>query len=343
MSDKKPRKRRGFSQKVTIHDVAREAGVSSITVSRYFKLPEKVASATREAIEAAVKRLDYTPNLAAMTLASNRSPIVAVIVPNLSNSIFSETLQEIERILRPAGLHLLIGHSHYSAQTEEELVRTFLAYRPNALILTGCIQTPATEALVRAAKVPVIQMWSLTETPIDTCVGLSNYQAALQMTRYLIGKGHRRIGYIGGLLENNDRAQQRERGFCAALAEAGLACEPWQRVHAPFEFLAGGEAIHALLDAHELDAVFASSDILAVGVMLACLQRGLKLPADLAIAGFDDAGISSMMTPSLTTLHVPRKAIGAQVAQCILDRLNQRDSGQRIFDLGFELVERDSA
>lgn len=343
MSEKKPRKRRGFSQKVTIHDVAREAGVSSITVSRYFKLPEKVASATREAIEAAVKRLDYTPNLAAMTLASNRSPIVAVIVPNLSNSIFSETLQEIERILRPAGLHLLIGHSHYSAQTEEELVRTFLAYRPNALILTGCIQTPATEALVRAAKVPVIQMWSLTETPIDTCVGMSNYQAALQMTRYLIGKGHRRIGYIGGLLENNDRAQQRERGFCAALAEAGLDCAAGQIVRAPFEFVAGGEAIDNLLATQALDAVFASSDILAVGVMLACLQRGLKLPADLAIAGFDDAGISSMMTPSLTTLHVPRKAIGAQVAQCILDRLNQRDSGQRIFDLGFELVERDSA
>ncbi|WP_271270718.1 LacI family DNA-binding transcriptional regulator [Aliamphritea hakodatensis] len=344
MSEKKIRKRREFSQKTTIHDVGREAGVSSITVSRYFRSPERVSESTRKRVEQAVQKLNYVPNRIAGTLASNRSNIVAVIVPNITNSIFAETLQAIEDSLRPSGLHLLIGHSNYSLQTEEDLVRTFLAHRPDGIILTGYTHSENTVEMVRAAGIPVVQIWNITQSPIGVNVGVSSYDAAYTMTRYLIGKGYRNIAYIGGHVTNNDRTVQRESGFLKALDEAGIHFNNNLLQRCNFEFLAGGQALENIMKADpDVEAVFAASDILAVGAMLKCQELNIKIPNDLALAGYDDAGISSLMSPPLTTVAVPRYEIGSQAAQAILKGLNGDPQKPQCIDLGFKIVQRGSA
>ncbi len=332
------------ARNVTMRDVALEAGVGTITVSRALQNPERVAADTRQRIDDAVRKLHYVPNFAAGTLRSARSRIVAVIVPSISNSIFSETLQAMSDVLRPAGYHLLIGHSNYSLSEEESLVRTFLARRPDAMVLTGYTHSPQALELLSRAGLPVIEIWNLCRKPIDTIVGLSSYGAAKAMTEYLINKGHRAIGYIGGLREHNDRSVQREAGFSRALKDAGIAADATRIVRTTFEFESGAVALNELLGRHpDLDAVFAASDILAIGVLLECLRLKLRVPQQLAVAGFDDMGVSSRMTPPLTTVRVPRTEIGRVAAEQILARLAGEEPRQRVIDLGFEIVARESA
>lgn len=329
---------------VQMGDVARAAGVSTITVSRTLLYPDKVAPDTRHRVESVIKRLRYVPNLAAGTLASRRSRIVAVVVPNMSNSVFAETLQGMSDILRKADYHLLIGNSGYSLAEEESLVKTFLARRPDGIVLTGYTHTLLTVQMIREARIPVIEMWNLTKRPLDTIIGFSNFEAARAMTLYLGRKGYRKIGYIGGLTHDNDRTQQREAGYRKALLELGLSINPNLMLSVPFEYEAGADALgELLLRGPDIDAVFAAGDIIAVGVLLECIRRGWKVPKRLAVAGFDDAKISGRMVPSLTTVKVPRYEIGRSVAERMLKRISGDLSGKQVVDLGFKLVERGSA
>ncbi|MBL3675764.1 LacI family DNA-binding transcriptional regulator [Paracoccus aerius] len=327
-----------------MRDVAAEAGVAAITVSRALSSPDRVSPHLLEKVQAAAKKLQYTPNIAAGTLRSQKSRIVAVIVPTIAHSIFAETIQVMSGIFRPAGYHLLIGHSGYSLEEEESLVTAFLARKPDAIILTGYTHSATTIDLIARAEVPLVEIWNIPDEPRDTVVGISNFDAAQAMTRLLIRKGYRKIGYIGGPRENNDRVEQRERGFAAALQEAGLEVPERGIVRKPLEFENGARALTELLSQNsELDAVFAASDILAIGVLMECQNQGIRVPEQLAVVGFDDVGLASYTSPPLTTVRVPREEIGRRAAQEVLKRLSGGSTEPRIIDLGFEIIERRSA
>lgn len=334
---------RARKQHITIRDVAKTAGVSPITASRALQNSSLVRPATREKVAQAAKDLAYIPNFAAGTLSSDISRIIAVIVPNMSNSIFADTLQSIANSLRPSGYNLLIGSNDYSLELEEDLVRTFLSRRADALVLTGHLHSEETVSLIKGSGVPTIEMWSITDDPLGVSVGISNYDAAFAMTRHLLDQGHRKIGFIGGLLENNDRTQSRLRGYREALEQAGISFDLTLVRHEPFEFDRGSMAMNSLLSSGDkLDAVFAASDILALGALLECLRQNLKVPDDIAVSGFDDARIASIMNPALTTIGIPREAIGTKIADVLMDMIRGRTPEQKVFDMGFTLIERDS-
>ncbi|MDR3413398.1 MAG: LacI family DNA-binding transcriptional regulator [Formivibrio sp.] len=326
-----------------MRDVALEAGVGTMTVSRALRQSTSMTGETREKVENAIRKLGYVRNSAAGTLRSNRSKIVAVIVPTISNSIFAETLQALSDILRPAGYHILIGHSGYSIAEEEALIEAFLARQPEAIVLTGYTHSPRAKTLLTAAKIPVVEIWNVSDTPIDISVGISNFDATFAMTKRLIEKKFKAIGYIGGFKENNDRTEQREAGFRAALKNAKMPWIPTRVQRSAFEFESGAAALLELLKRHpEVDVVFAASDILAVGVMLQAAKQNIRVPDDLAVVGFDDSGIAHLMSPALTTVRVPRSAIGHVAAQQILDRLSGNNLDSNTIDLGFQIIERNS-
>jgi LacI family gluconate utilization system Gnt-I transcriptional repressor len=220
---------------------------------------------------------------------------------------------------------------------------TFLARRPDAIVLTGYTHTQSAVQMIRAAHIPVIEMWNLTKRPLDTIVGFSNYEAARAMTLYLGKRGYRRIGYIGGLTLDNDRTQMREAGYRDALAELGLPLDTNAMLSVPFEYEAGADALVELLRRRpDVDAVFAAGDILAIGVLLECIRRGWRVPKRLAVAGFDDAKLSNRIVPPLTTVRVPRYEIGRTVGQVLLHRVAGARTIGPVVDLGFEIVERNS-
>ncbi len=325
-------------------DVARAAGVSTMTVVRALREPDKVAAATLARVRVVLSETGYTPNLMARGLASSRSGLVAAVIPVLTNSLIAEIMQGLTDALAVSGYHLLLGASGFSAAAEETMVRAFLSRRIDAIYLTGTIHTPATVAMLKRAAIPVVEGGNLTRDPIDMVVGYSNVDAARAVTRYLIDAGYAPIGYIGAHPQDNDRARDRRRGYELALAAARKPRDAALCIETSLDIDAGARAMGALVERHpRLRAVFCSADAIAVGALHECQRRAIAVPGDVAIAGFDDIPIAAQVVPSLTTLRVPRYAIGQRAGEMICQRLAGARVRRRVVDTGFALVGRDSA
>ncbi|MBZ8131849.1 LacI family DNA-binding transcriptional regulator [Afifella sp. IM 167] len=335
--------RRAKPETVTIRDIAARADVSPITVSRALRGSEVVRPETREHIARIARELGYIPNFAAGMLTSKVSSMIAVIVPNMANSIFATTLQEIGEGVGEDGYQLLIGCSDYSLEREEELVRTFLSRQTDAIVLTGHLHTPATEKMLRQSRVPVVEMWSLSGAPLGVSIGVNNYDAAVTATEHLISRGRRRIAYIGGDPSGNDRAQARIQGYRDTLEKAGLDFDPALLRTGSFEFDTGAEAVSFFVEEGlDVDAIFAASDIIALGVILELNRRRIAMPEKIAVCGFDDARIAQMVQPALTTIKFPRREIGQRVAEALLAMLSGRAPPQKTCDIGYSLIVRET-
>ena len=325
-------------------DVAAAAKVSTMTVTRVLRDPEKVAALTRERVQRVLTDTGYTPDLLARGLASNRSGLIAAVIPLLTNSLIAEIMQGLTDAVVPAGYHLLLGASGFSAAEEEVLVRAFLSRRIDGIYLTGVIHTEETVRMLRRAGIPVVEGGNLTAKPIDMVVGYSNVDAARAVTRHLIKRGFDKIGYIGAYPRDNDRARDRRRGYELALTAARRKRDPSLCVETSLDIPSGAAAMAILLDRHpDTRAVFCSADAIAVGALFECQRRRLSLPGNVAIAGFDDIPIAAQVVPALTTLRVPRYDIGHRAGAMICARLAGRTVKRRVVDTGFELVVRDSA
>jgi LacI family gluconate utilization system Gnt-I transcriptional repressor len=314
-----------------------------MTVVRVLREPGKVAAATRSRVEAVLEETGYTPDLVARGLASSRSSLVGAIVPVLTNSLIADIMQGLAAALLPAGYHLLLGASGFSADEEEVLVRAFLSRRIDALYLQGVTHTAGTVRMLARAGIPVVEGGNLTRTPIDMVVGFGNVEAAREVTRYLLAR-YWPVGYIGAHPADNDRARDRREGYERALRSARRRPDPTLCVETTLDIDAGARAMAQLLERRpDVRAVFCSADALAVGAQCECQRRGLAIPGEIAIAGFDDMPIAGQLVPALTTLRVPREIIGRRAGELILARLAGRRVRSRIVDTGYELVPRASA
>ncbi len=341
----KPRKRRG-SGRATIHDVARLAGVGSITVSRYLKQNGYVSAELGERITAAVAQLNYVPNLVAGGLASSRGKIVGMVIPNISGPIFAATIQSFSDTLNRHGYQVLLASSYFSAEQEESAVRTFLGWSPAALVVTGRFHSKGTEALLAGAGIPVVETWDYHPRRKPIQVGYSNHEVGAMSARYLLDRGYRRIAYALNSVAGDLSALDRRDGFAAVLEERGL--EPWTYTPteaAPFD--AGRQALEALTRGRrKADAIVFANDNLAAGALLASQRAGMPVPGQCALMGFGDYAFSPLLLPSLTTVRPPGREIGEIAARRILQALGEIDAeprGGRLNLLHCELIARESA
>ena len=315
-----------------------------MTVVRVLREPSKVAARTRERVERVIRETGYTPDLVARGLASNRSGLVAAIIPVLTNSLIAEIMQGLSDAIAPRGYHLLLGASGFSAAGEEALVRAFLSRRIDGLYLTGAQHTAETVRLVERAGIPVVEGGNLTRTPLDMVVGYSNVEAARTMTRYLLSRGYATVAYIGAHADDNDRARDRRRGYEAGLRAARRKVDTTLCVETALDIESGARAFGELVDRRpDVRAVFCSADAIAVGALHECHRRRLAVPGRVAVAGFDDIPIAEHVAPELTTIRIPRYAIGQNAGAMIVARLLGRPPARRVVDTGFELVVRASA
>lgn len=324
---------------VTIRDVAKVAGVSPITVSRALNNPELVTPDTLERVRAVVARTGYVPNFLAGSLRSRRSRVIAAVFPQITNSMFVDTIQALTDRLRADGYQVLLGLSTYE-QREDELIAGILGRRPEGIYLTGISHSPDTRRRLAASHIPVVEAWDLTPTPIDVLVGFSHEKAGAAMARHLVAKGHRDIGLVWG---NDQRAQVRRRGLAEALAGSGIEAVPTRLEPAPGMFQHGREGFAELLrQGARVSAVACSSDPLAQGVIAEARDRGLRIPEDLAVIGFGDFDFAAHTSPSLTTIAIGKATIGRLAAEALIARIEGREVPERIVDVGFRLVERAS-
>ena len=335
------RQPRAATNKVRIEEVARVAGVSPITVSRALNTPDKVHETTRAAVLQAVEQTGYIPNRLAGSLASSRSRTVGVIIPTITNSIFADKIRGLSDTLTPAGYQILLGQSGYDLDTEAALVSAFLAQSPSGIVVTGSAHSPRTETILNRSGIALVETWTRRADPLDMQVGFSNEDAAYDMVHHLHDCGYRRIALVVAPYDHNDRALGRLHGYRRAVADLGAASAALE-LQAEYSFREGARALTEVLGARpDTDAIFFANDILAVGAMLECQRRGIRVPQDIGIAGFDDLEIAAVSVPSLTTVAVPRYEIGVKAAQLLLQRINGETPESGV-DLGFSIVQRGS-
>ena len=320
----------------TLHDVAREAGVSLITASRALSNPGVVSDKTLERVREAVARTGYIPNLLAGGLKSKRSMTIAGLVPIISVPQFLPTIRTLTETLDAAGYQLILGQSGYDYSREERLIDTMLARRPDGIVVAGLVRSEQARDRLRRVGIPVIETWDISDRPIDVVVGFSHLKVGSAVAGYFLSRGWERVAVATG---DDQRAMQRLEGFRAAFGRD----VPVVKVPAPSNLAAGRRALAQLLGRDtELQAISCSSDGFAQGVRVGAASRGLRVPEDLAVCGFGDADFAAHLLPSLTTVHVDGAEIGRRAAQLMLDRCNGTAIEQPVVDLGFRIVERQS-
>ncbi|KTT24169.1 GntR family transcriptional regulator [Pseudomonas oryzihabitans] len=325
---------------LTVREVALAAGVSPITVSRALHRPTLVSEATREHVLAVVKELGYVPNLLAGSLASSKSKLVAILLPTIANSIYATVVQTLMEHLTEAGYQALIGPTGYSPEKEEELLEAILGRRPDGIVLTGTLHTPASRERLAALNIPVVEAWDLSEEALDMQVGFSHEQVGVALADHFVARGYRRFGVIS---VDDPRALRRNLALQARLTELGITELPREILPLPATWEVGRIGLSRLLERPEPpELVLCSSDTLALGVCAEASSRGLRIPEQLGVVGFGDTTNGRFATPTLSTVSVNADAMGRRVAQSLLNRLAGERTAVR-FDTGFELLERQSS
>ncbi|MEM6375530.1 MAG: LacI family DNA-binding transcriptional regulator [Pseudomonadota bacterium] len=302
----------------TLHDVAKLAGVSTATVSRCLNSPQKVVKETRHRVEAAVEKLGYTPNFAARAMAARQSRTIGAVIPTMDNAIFARGLQAFEEELATHGYTLLVASSGYRPDREEKQIRALVARGADGLLLIGHDRSPEIYAFLAQRQIPAVISWAFKEDAPVPCTGFDNRAAMRLLTEHVLAQGHTRIGMIAGITDGNDRALQRINGARAALAAANLPPGNLHVIEAGYDVEAGKAACHTLLSAPaKVSAILCGNDVLAVGALRGAEALGFCVPQDLSITGFDDLEFARLVTPALTTVHVPHRVMGKQAARTL--------------------------
>jgi LacI family gluconate utilization system Gnt-I transcriptional repressor len=327
----------------TLAQVARIAGVSEITASRALRGSAHVAPATLARVKAAASAINYMPNRLAGTLAGGTSRQVAVVLPSLSNSVFSDVLDGLETRLEQAGHHPILGVSNYDPDLEERLVVDLLSWRPAGLVLAPALSTERTRRLLAKTAVPVVEIMDVDPVPINMAVGMSQRAAGRAMAHYLLGRGYRRFAYVGHDISTDPRAISRLQGLKDGLADAAVTLLATLTLPGPSSVPLGREGLARL--AQEIPfggatgrlAVCFSNDDMAVGGVFHALSVGLKIPDDVALAGFNGLAIGQALPTPLTTIATRRVEIGQRAGDALLDRIARKDVAQ-VQDVGFSLI-----
>lgn len=348
--------RRRSKGRATIADVAARAGVGAITVSRALRDPSQVSERLRETIAAAVRELDYVPDLNARALASRHSNLVAVLIPAIAQNIFTDVIRGVYDGVEDSGLRIEIANTRYHPDLEQGIVAEILRHRPAGIIISGVDQSAGTRRMLEAADCPVVQIMDLTDDPIQKVVGFSHFEAGREMTQHMLAAGYRRIGFLGGSMPG--RSLGRLAGYRAALEAAGLF-DP-ERVTLAGSAAAGSkfgpvldhefatarmgrEAMDILLERRpDTDAVFCNTDVLAIGALFSCMARGIAVPQDFGIAGFNDFDYMEAAEPSLSSILTYRWRCGNLAMHAVRDMLAGKPEGEPIVDIGFGVMKRRS-
>jgi LacI family transcriptional regulator len=313
---------------VTIKDVAKKAGVSVSTVSKVINGNYKVSEKTKRKVLKAIEELNYLPNFTARSLVLKKTQTIGVVLPDIHGEFFSEVIKGIDKKAREHGYHVLITSSHSDIKELDEVLFSLVNGRVDGLIIMNpTLKTSHVESRL-LKKLPIVLLNCCADMLDADIILIDNFTGAYNLTKHLLKHGHRKIALITGPEDNTDSIE-RLRGYKTALIDSGI--EPSQTLifQGDFTEKSGYEAMKLITSLPERPtAVFALNDDMAIGAMMYAKKLGLKIPADMAIAGFDDIPMASYIHPSLTSVHVPIDKVGILAAEKLLNRIEGKSDAK---------------
>ncbi|MFK8081053.1 MAG: LacI family DNA-binding transcriptional regulator [Granulosicoccus sp.] len=331
---------------VSLAEIASEAGVSRMTASRVLRGADGYSDSTRDKVLAVAHRLGYVPNRIAASLGSEASnSLVAIALPTLARELYGQILEGLESKLAALGYQPIIGVVGYDDDAEFQWLNSALAWRPCGLIVTGRQRCSANKTLLASVSVPVLELWNLGNGAVDQpagsnlMVGIDHHAVGYQMGQHLAGRYRGKAGYVGVRQGDTTLGQDRLLGFekgYGSRAEAVL-------LNDKSSFYAGYYGAEQLLSAHPSTRVlYFLDDNMAVGALMFCQAKGIKIPGDVAIAGFGGLDVGSVLPARLTTTQIRRLKVGKQAAENLIKRVTGAPVPM-IQDIGFELEKGETA
>ncbi|EGQ7786102.1 TPA: substrate-binding domain-containing protein [Vibrio cholerae] len=327
----------------TMKDIARLAGVSTSTVSHVINKSRFVSDEIAERVNNAAQQLNYAPSALARSLKMNRTKTIGMLVTTSTNPFFGEVVKGVERSCYHQGYNLILCNTEGDNQRMKASINTLLQKRVDGLLLMcSTLEGERLDVFDRYPDIPIVVMdWGPILFASDK-IQDNSLQGGYMAAKHLIECGHKEIGCITGPLIRH-QAQMRYEGYKRALAEAGIAMNPDWIVESDFECEGGYQAFEKLYQRGKLpSALFVSNDMMAMGVIQAASQRGLRVPDDLSLIGYDDVHIAKFMTPALTTIHQPKYRLGKAAVDTLLYRLENPDTTAQVVQLEPTLVVRNS-
>jgi len=306
----------------TLEDVARNAGVSTATVSRCLNSADRVSQKTRDRVMEVIKELGYTPNFGAQALASKRTNTFGAIVPTMNNAIFASGLQAFQETLGSKGATLLLASSYYDRQTEEAQIRSLVSRGADGLLLIGTKRSERIYSYLEDRQIPFVIAWNYHAHETRSCVGFDNLAASHALARHAIDLGHRKFAIISSHTTHNDRAEGRVRGIQKALKEANIQMSDQSLIECDYSIETGSSAFLQLMKSQDAPSVvMCGNDVLAAGAIKQARKMGLSVPGDISITGFDDIELANVVEPELTTVHVPHRSMGRMAGDILLKKI----------------------
>jgi LacI family transcriptional regulator len=335
-----------MARHVTVADIAREAGVSMMTVSRVINNKGDVSAATRERVQEVVERLDYRPSGIARSLATQHTGTIGLVVPDVSNPFFADVVRGVEHVAYAGEYNVFLCNTEEDPQRELAILQSLEEKRVDGVVLVTRLEAQQLRsALERQPAVVLINRRQAKKrgAPAAVAVLLDDVGGGRAVTQHLLERGHRSIGFLAGPVTSYSSCE-RAKGYRMALDAAGILPNPdWDR-HCSPTVQGGHEAARELILSHpELTALYCYNDLVAVGALQACAELGRAVPGDVAIAGSDDIPLAALVTPPLTTCRAPRYELGGQAVRLLIDQIRGCPDECKEIILPLELVIRASA
>ena len=306
----------------TLEDVARQAEVSTATVSRSLNFPDQVLGETRKRVMRAIQQLEYTPNFNARSLAAKQTSTVGAIIPTMENAIFARGIQAFQEELRLHGMTLLVASSSYNNDLEEEQIRSLVARGADALLLIGHKRKQAIYNFLKQRGVHVLVAWAHNTKKKQASIGFDNTESMAALAEEVIARGHRRIAFISAHRASNDRAHERVVGVQTAMTTHGLDPQDIIIIETSYSIKSGRTAFACIMATdNKPTVVMCGNDVLATGALIEAKHMKLHVPKNISITGFDDIELARVVDPALTTVHVPHRTMGRLAARQLVDMI----------------------
>lgn len=326
----------------SIKDVAREAGVSIATVSRVINKVDVVNEDTKKRVNEAIEKLNYSPNIVAQSLKTQRSRSIGILVPDISSQVYPEIVRGAEDVANMYDYSIILCNSDFDIQKEKKYIKVMKEKMVDGLLYMSSSLDPEILEYIKDINMKTVLVESTEDEKILPSVTIDNRQAAHEAVKLLIDRGHKKIAYIGIKKERRNAWAKRYDGYVDALNEAGIPVDESLCFYGDLKAPTGYNGINTILEMNKVDAVFCGSDEIAMGVINGLRDKGIKVPEDVSVMGFNDIYEASIFYPKITTVAQPLYDMGSVSMRILVKKLRNEPSDQEHFVLPYQIIERDT-